>query len=308
MSFVEIDKPRPHVALVTLNRPERMNAMAFDVMIPLREALEGLSHDNDVRVVVLTGAGSRLLLGRRPRGRRLRAEHRRPDGHVDRAARARAPRRRDQRDPQDAPAGDRRDQRRRDRRWLLPRVRVRHPHRIRGRVLPAPRASTTDSPRASSASPISCRARSDRRARSTSCSRVATSTPRKRSASGSSRGRAGRRDARRVLRRRGAHDRLRASASRSPSGCCGRASTPPACTRTWTTKASRSSTCASRPRTSKRPSAPARRSAAHIPRLSAGLPRSKAGRYPRPRGEARRTGTATRGRLVSRSVERDRRR
>ena len=30
----------PHVTLITLNRPERMNAMAFDVMIPLREALE----------------------------------------------------------------------------------------------------------------------------------------------------------------------------------------------------------------------------------------------------------------------------
>jgi len=40
MSFVLVDTPRPHVALITLNRPERMNAMAFDVMIPLREALE----------------------------------------------------------------------------------------------------------------------------------------------------------------------------------------------------------------------------------------------------------------------------
>ncbi len=57
MAFVLVDKPRPDVALVTMNRPERMNAMAFDVMIPLRETLEALSHDNDVRVVVLTGAG-----------------------------------------------------------------------------------------------------------------------------------------------------------------------------------------------------------------------------------------------------------
>jgi len=63
MSFVVIDRPRPSVALVTLNRPERMNAMAFDVMIPLREALETLSHDNDVRVVVLTGAGHGFCSG-----------------------------------------------------------------------------------------------------------------------------------------------------------------------------------------------------------------------------------------------------
>jgi enoyl-CoA hydratase len=63
MSFIVIDKPRPDIALVTMNRPERMNAMAFDVMIPLREALEALSHDNDVRVVVLTGAGHGFCSG-----------------------------------------------------------------------------------------------------------------------------------------------------------------------------------------------------------------------------------------------------
>jgi FdhD protein len=34
-----------------------MNSMAFDVMIPLRDALVQINHDNDVRVVVLTGAG-----------------------------------------------------------------------------------------------------------------------------------------------------------------------------------------------------------------------------------------------------------
>ena len=57
MPFVLMEKPRTDIALVTLNRPERMNAMAFDVMIPLREALEEVSSDNAVRVVVLTGAG-----------------------------------------------------------------------------------------------------------------------------------------------------------------------------------------------------------------------------------------------------------
>lgn len=63
MSFVTVEKPRPHVALVTLNRPERMNAMAFDVMIPFRETLEELSLDNDVRVVVVTGAGRGFCSG-----------------------------------------------------------------------------------------------------------------------------------------------------------------------------------------------------------------------------------------------------
>ena len=55
--LVLVDRPRPHVAVVTLNRPERMNSMAFDVMVPLRDVLHDLTVDNDVRVVVLTGAG-----------------------------------------------------------------------------------------------------------------------------------------------------------------------------------------------------------------------------------------------------------
>jgi enoyl-CoA hydratase len=57
MSFVLVDRPRPHVAVVTMNRPERVNAMAFDVMIPFRDALAEVSADNDIRVVVVTGAG-----------------------------------------------------------------------------------------------------------------------------------------------------------------------------------------------------------------------------------------------------------
>jgi enoyl-CoA hydratase len=61
--FVSVERPRPQIALVTLNRPERMNAMAFDVMIPLRETLEQISTDNDIRVVVLTGAGGAFCSG-----------------------------------------------------------------------------------------------------------------------------------------------------------------------------------------------------------------------------------------------------
>jgi enoyl-CoA hydratase len=57
VSLVLVEHPRPQVALITLNRPERMNSMAFDVMVPLKEALEQVTYDNSVRVVVLTGAG-----------------------------------------------------------------------------------------------------------------------------------------------------------------------------------------------------------------------------------------------------------
>ena len=79
MPFVLIEKPRPHVALVTLNRPERMNSMAFDVMIPLRDALEEVSLDNDTRVVVLTGAGHGFCSGADLEDSGHDPEHRRAD-------------------------------------------------------------------------------------------------------------------------------------------------------------------------------------------------------------------------------------
>src|SRR5881227_2883885 len=63
MTFVRVERPVDAVALVTLDRPERMNAMAFDVMVPLRETLEQISADNDIRVVVLTGAGGAFCSG-----------------------------------------------------------------------------------------------------------------------------------------------------------------------------------------------------------------------------------------------------
>jgi enoyl-CoA hydratase len=63
MSFVTVEKPRPYVTQITLNRPDRMNAMAFDVMVPFKEALEEVSFDNETRVVIVTGAGEGFCSG-----------------------------------------------------------------------------------------------------------------------------------------------------------------------------------------------------------------------------------------------------
>lgn len=63
MSFVLVEKPHPHITQITLNRPERMNAMAFDVMVPLKEALDKVCDDNETRVVILTGAGDGFCSG-----------------------------------------------------------------------------------------------------------------------------------------------------------------------------------------------------------------------------------------------------
>lgn len=63
MGYVEISKPRPHVSVITLNRPERMNAMSFATVEPLYDAIKEVAADNDAWVVVLTGAGRGFCSG-----------------------------------------------------------------------------------------------------------------------------------------------------------------------------------------------------------------------------------------------------
>ncbi|HKY74691.1 MAG TPA: enoyl-CoA hydratase/isomerase family protein [Acidimicrobiia bacterium] len=54
----EVDGP---VARITIDRPERHNAMSFQVMGELGESFELAKADDSVRVVVLTGAGERAF-------------------------------------------------------------------------------------------------------------------------------------------------------------------------------------------------------------------------------------------------------
>ena len=63
MSFVTVEKPLAHVGLVLLNRPERLNAMSFETVTPLYEALAQMGADNDTWVVVLSGAGRGFCSG-----------------------------------------------------------------------------------------------------------------------------------------------------------------------------------------------------------------------------------------------------
>jgi enoyl-CoA hydratase len=63
MSYVEISKPRPHVSVVTLNRPERLNALSFETVQPLHEAILEVGADNETWVVILTGAGRGFCSG-----------------------------------------------------------------------------------------------------------------------------------------------------------------------------------------------------------------------------------------------------
>ena len=50
-----------HVALVTINRREALNALSFDLLDELAATLERLDRDPDCRAIVLTGAGTRAF-------------------------------------------------------------------------------------------------------------------------------------------------------------------------------------------------------------------------------------------------------
>jgi enoyl-CoA hydratase/carnithine racemase len=52
---------RDHVAWITLNRPDVMNAFNFAMQMELREAWTHIRQNDDVRVAVLTGAGDRAF-------------------------------------------------------------------------------------------------------------------------------------------------------------------------------------------------------------------------------------------------------
>lgn len=62
-ALVLVDRPQPHTAVVSLNRPDRLNAMSIDLVIALHDALEEVSADNQCYVVVLTGSGRAFCSG-----------------------------------------------------------------------------------------------------------------------------------------------------------------------------------------------------------------------------------------------------
>jgi E-phenylitaconyl-CoA hydratase len=60
MPFVLYEK-RGHVALMTLNRPDRMNALGRELLRELREAESQFAQDPDASVAVYTGSGDRAF-------------------------------------------------------------------------------------------------------------------------------------------------------------------------------------------------------------------------------------------------------
>ena len=62
-SFLYALSPDTGVATITLNRPERLNALTFEVYAELRDTFHALDSEPDVRAIVLTGAGRAFCSG-----------------------------------------------------------------------------------------------------------------------------------------------------------------------------------------------------------------------------------------------------
>ena len=58
--LVTVERDGP-VAVVTMNRPEAMNALSRGLRAELAAAMKAIDEDREVRAVVLTGAGTRAF-------------------------------------------------------------------------------------------------------------------------------------------------------------------------------------------------------------------------------------------------------
>ncbi|MHC4234848.1 MAG: enoyl-CoA hydratase family protein [Planctomycetota bacterium] len=63
MSYDFLYDVKDGVATVTFNRPDRLNAITFEIYAQFRDLMANLQYDDDVRVVVLTGAGKGFCSG-----------------------------------------------------------------------------------------------------------------------------------------------------------------------------------------------------------------------------------------------------
>ncbi|MGW0162687.1 enoyl-CoA hydratase/isomerase family protein [Mycobacterium sp. NPDC003323] len=63
MPNLELAHPRPEITVITLNRPEKLNALSPELVEDLHRTLDSIAEDDDCRVVVLTGAGRGFCAG-----------------------------------------------------------------------------------------------------------------------------------------------------------------------------------------------------------------------------------------------------
>ena len=63
MPVVLIEKRTPHITVLTLNRPERRNALTIELLTELMSAIHVASEEPHVRILILQGAGAAFCTG-----------------------------------------------------------------------------------------------------------------------------------------------------------------------------------------------------------------------------------------------------
>jgi enoyl-CoA hydratase len=63
MTELVLESRRGPAAWLTLNRPDKLNALSYELVRELREAIRRMADDDEVKVVVLTGAGRAFSAG-----------------------------------------------------------------------------------------------------------------------------------------------------------------------------------------------------------------------------------------------------
>src|SRR5580704_8148229 len=61
--LVLVDEPAAHVRRLTLNRPDRLNAMTSELCEAIRAELRAIAAERSCRAVILTGAGRGFCAG-----------------------------------------------------------------------------------------------------------------------------------------------------------------------------------------------------------------------------------------------------
>jgi enoyl-CoA hydratase len=60
---VQLESPSGPVRIIRLNRPERLNALNYDLVTELHDTLDAVAADDDCKVAILTGAGRAFSAG-----------------------------------------------------------------------------------------------------------------------------------------------------------------------------------------------------------------------------------------------------
>jgi enoyl-CoA hydratase len=63
MEDLLIDRPHPQIMRITFNRPDRLNALTYDVIYKFNATLDALVEDTETRAVIVTGAGRGFCAG-----------------------------------------------------------------------------------------------------------------------------------------------------------------------------------------------------------------------------------------------------